>query len=381
MAGTARPGYLSCMIESTVARSHPPVPIPPAGDDERWAAVSARDWTADGRFVYAVGTTGVFCRPSCPSRRPVRANVRFFDDAAAARAAGFRACRRGAPDAALPPIVQAVVRARQWLDRHLDEPVTLGDLAAVVGLSRFHLQRTFKQLTGVSPREYGAARRQHALRRALKEGGAVTAAIYDAGYSSGSRVYEQAGGRLGMTPGAYRRGGRGERVAFDVVLSRLGRLLVAATPRGVCFVAFGRTERELSDLLEREYPRATRVRAPDEVRPWTAELLRRANGAGERVDVPLDVRASAFQWEVWRALRAIPPGETRSYRAVAESLGRASAVRAVARACAANPAALAVPCHRVVRSDGQVGGYRWGDARKAALLEAERKPRRAPDRR
>jgi AraC family transcriptional regulator of adaptative response/methylated-DNA-[protein]-cysteine methyltransferase len=338
--------------------------------------VSARDWTADGRFVYAVRTTGVFCRPSCPSRRPSRANVRFFDDGAAARSAGFRACRRCAPEAAFAPDVQAVTRARQWLDQHLAEPVRLGELAEAVGLSRFHLQRTFKRLTGVTPREYVAARRQHALRRALKEGEAVTAAIYDAGYSSGSRVYEEASGRLGMTPGAYRRGGSGERVAFDVVRSRLGWLLVAATARGVCLVAFGGTERELTSLLEREYPRARRVLAPGDVRQWTVELLRRAEGAGARVEVPLDVRASAFQWEVWRALCAIPRGETRSYRAVAETLGRPTAARAVARACATNPAALAVPCHRVVRSDGAPGGYRWGDARKRALLEAERaKPR------
>ena len=352
---------------------HPPTPAAPlSSDDERWAAVSARDWTADGRFVYAVRTTRVFCRPSCPSRRPARANVRFFDDGAAARAAGFRACRRCAPESPLAPDVRAVTRARQWLDRHLDEPVTLEALAKVVGLSRFHLQRTFKRLTGVSPREYVAARRQHALRRALRKGEPVTAAIYDAGYSSGSRVYEEASGRFGMTPGAYRRGGGGERVAFDVARCRLGLLLVAATRRGVCFVAFGRTDRELTGALAREYPRAQRVRAPEDVRRWTVELLRRAEGAGARVEVPLDVRASAFQWEVWRALCTIPRGETRSYRAVAESLGRPTAARAVARACATNPAALAVPCHRVVRNDGRTGGYRWGDGRKASLLEAER---------
>lgn len=265
-----------------------------------------------------------------------------------------------------------MARARQWLERHLDEPVTLEALAAGVGLSRFHLQRTFKRLTGMSPREYVAARRQQVLRRALKRADAVTTAIYDAGYSSGSRVYEQASGRLGMTPGAYRRGGDGERVAYDIVRSRLGLLLVAATARGVCFVAFGDDEEELPVALAREYPRAQRVRAPREVRAWAGELVRRAEGAAARVDVPLDVRATAFQWAVWRALSAIPAGETRSYRAVAESLGRAGAARAVARACAANPAAVAVPCHRVVREDGRAGGYRWGPARKVALLDAER---------
>jgi AraC family transcriptional regulator of adaptative response/methylated-DNA-[protein]-cysteine methyltransferase len=355
--------------------SRVPSPASPGAlspDDERWAAVSSRDLSADGSFVYAVRTTGVYCRPSCPSRRPSRVNVRFFADADAARAAGFRPCRRCAPDAPLAPDVQAVAQARQWLDQHLDEPVTLEALAAVVGLSRFHLQRTFKRLTGVSPREYVAARRQHALRLSLKRGEAVTAAIYDAGYSSGSRVYEQASGRLGMTPGAYRRGGDGERVAYDIVPSRLGLLLVAATSRGVCFVAFGDREDELAAVLTREYPRAERVRAPGDVRPWVGELVRRAEGDAPRVEVPLDVRATAFQWAVWRALAAIPPGETRSYRAVAESLGHPGAARAVARACATNPAAVAVPCHRVVRDDGQAGGYRWGPARKAALLAAER---------
>jgi AraC family transcriptional regulator of adaptative response/methylated-DNA-[protein]-cysteine methyltransferase len=367
------------MINIEVSSRVPPSPPPvlPSPDDERWAAVSARDWSADGRFVYAVVTTGVFCRPSCPSRRPSRVNVRFFADPAAARTAGFRPCRRCAPDAPLAPDAQVVARARQWLDQHLHEPVTLEALAAAVGLSRFHLQRTFKRLTGVSPRDYVAARRQHALRHSLKQGDAVTTAIYDAGYSSGSRVYEQASGRLGMTPGTYRRGGGGERVAYDIASCRLGLLLVAATSRGVCFVAFGDDERKLAAALDREYPRAERVRAPGDVRPWMRELVRRATGTEARIEVPLDVRATAFQWAVWRALGAIPPGETRSYRAVAESLGRPTAARAVARACASNPAALAVPCHRVVREDGEVGGYRWGRSRKTALLEAERARRRS----
>lgn len=362
------------MIDIDVPSPVPSSPLPAVGsrEDELWAAVSARDQSADGTFVYAVRTTGIYCRPSCPSRRPSRANVRFFAGAGAAREAGFRPCRRCAPDALLAPDAQAVTRARQWLDRHLDEPVTLGALAAAVGLSRFHLQRTFKRLTGVTPREYVAARRQQALRRALKRGEAVTAAVYDAGYSSGSRVYEQASGRLGMTPGAYRRGGQGERVAYDVARSRLGLVIVAATSRGVCFVAFGDLEDQLDAALAREYPRAERVRAPAEVRGWMNELVRRAEGAEARLEVPLDVRATTFQWAVWRALAAIPRGETRSYRAVAADLGRPGAARAVARACAANPVAVAVPCHRVVREDGQAGGYRWGPARKKALLDAER---------
>ena len=361
------------MIDNIAVTSHPPFRQAAASpDDDRWSAVSARDRSADGRFVYAVTTTGVFCRPSCPSRRPARAHVRFFDDGAAACAAGFRACRRCDPEAALAPDARAVARAREWLDRHLHEPVTLAALAAGIGLSRFHVQRTFKRLTGLSPGEYVAARRQQLLRDALKGGDAVTTAIYEAGYSSGSRVYEQASGRLGMTPGAYRRGGGGERVAFDIVPCRLGLLLVAATGRGVCFVAFGDSDQELSAVLGREFPSAERVRAPRAVRPWAVELVRRAEGAGATLEVPLDIRATAFQWAVWRALAAIPQGATRSYREVAQSLGRPGAARAVARACASNPAALAVPCHRVVRRDGRAGGYRWGPARKAALLLAER---------
>lgn len=349
------------------------------GDDDaaRWAAVQARDWRRDGTFVYAVTSTGIYCRPSCPSRRPSRANVRFFEAPAAAEQAGFRACRRCAPRERVTSDVQAVERARDWIDAHPDEPVRLASLARVAGLSSFHLQRTFKRLVGLTPREYAAAHRRQALRRTLRDARDVTDAIYEAGYSSPSRAYSQAGEALGMTPGAFRRGADGIEIFFDIAASRAGLLLVAATQRGLCFVAFGETEAALAQRVAAEFPRAAIQRAPDRLRAWIEELVRRVADGRSRVELPLHIRATAFQRQVWRALTRIPPGESRSYGEVAAAVGRPSAARAVAQACASNPVAVAIPCHRVVRTGGQAGGYRWGPGRKTTLLEAERAARDA----
>jgi AraC family transcriptional regulator of adaptative response/methylated-DNA-[protein]-cysteine methyltransferase len=345
--------------------------------DPRWAAVAARDWRADSDFVYAVTTTGVYCRPSCPSRRPKPANVRFYASAAEAERAGYRFCRRCDPREETTAPARAVERARQWIETHHAHPdsrVTLKSLARAVGMSPFHLQRLFKRFTGLTPREYLAARRTVALKAGLRERLNVTQAIFDAGYSSLSRVYEQVDARLGMTPGAYRRRAAGMRIAFDVVASPLGRLLVAATPRGLCRVAFGHRDDELERELSREFPEAILQRSPKSLRLWTAELLRRMDGEKPRLDLPLDVRATAFQSRVWTALRRIPPGVTRSYGEIAGALGRPKAARAVAKACASNPVAVVVPCHRVVRSDGGLGGYRWGINRKKRLLDREKRP-------
>jgi AraC family transcriptional regulator of adaptative response/methylated-DNA-[protein]-cysteine methyltransferase len=351
----------------------------PRDDDDaaRWAAVQARDWRRDGTFVYAVTSTGVYCRPSCPSRRPSRANVRFFEQPAAAEQAGFRACRRCAPRERVTSDVRAVERARDWIDAHPGEPVRLASLARVAGLSSFHLQRTFKRLVGLTPREYAAAHRHQALRRTLRDARDVTDAIYEAGYSSPSRAYNQAGEALGMTPGAFRRGADGVEIFFDIASSQAGLLLVAATQRGLCFVAFGETENALEQRVAAEFPRAAIQRAPDRLRAWVEELVRRVADGRSRVELPLDVRATAFQRQVWRALTRIPPGESRSYAQVATAVGRPSAARAVAQACASNPVAVAIPCHRVVRTGGQAGGYRWGPERKTTLLEAERAARDA----
>lgn len=350
-----------------------------ASDDRRWGQVVARDRSADGQFVYAVTSTGVFCRPGCPSRRPRRDRVRFFDTPGAASTAGFRPCRRCRPEAlARADDAEASVRrAAAFLAAHADEPVTLARLARVVRLSPAHLQRRFTAIVGVSPREYQAACRAERFRRELRDGRDVTSAIYGAGYGSPSRVYEAPPTGRGLTPTAYKEGGAGHVVGFTVVSCALGRLLVAATSAGVCSVKIGDSDTALERDLRRELPAATIERDQVVSRDWVSQVVRLAEGAGGKGRaLPLDVRGTAFQWRVWRALMAIPRGETRTYADVAEAIGQPSAARAVARACATNPVCLAVPCHRVVPKAGGVGGYRWGVSRKARLLARERGERR-----
>ena len=337
-----------------------------------WAAVLGRDGRYDGRFVYAVRTTGIFCRPTCPSKRPDRRHVAFFEAPASARAAGYRACLRCAPESSVVPSFAGVERVRAHIEAHLDERLTLDALASVAGLSPNHLQRAFKAALGLSPRDYVRARRAERFKAGVREGRSVTDALYEAGYGSGSRLYEDAGARLGMTPGAYRRGGAGQVVRYTIAASPLGRLLVAQTERGVCAVQLGGSDQALEAVLRGDYPRARIERDDRALRPSLAAILAHLGGEIRRLDLPLDVAASAFQWRVWRALQEIPRGETRSYAEVAEAVGRPGAARAVARACASNRVALLVPCHRVVRADGSVGGYRWGAARKKSLLETEK---------
>ena len=347
-------------------------------DDARWLAVVAHERRADGLFVYAVNSTRIYCRPSCASRRPRRDRVAFFDSSADAAHAGYRACRRCRPDEAIAadPWIDKVRRACVYL-ANIDGHVSLARLAARLGGSPYHLQRSFKRLVGVTPREYADACRLQNVKRQLRKGAGVTTAMLEAGYGSSSRFYERAAPRLAMSPAVYRRGGAGIRVKYAIVDSPLGRLLVAATDRGVCAVFLGSSDAALERSLEREYPAATRRRDADAsgLARWTTEILDRLAGRRPRLDLPLDVQATAFQWQVWTALVAIPHGDTRSYKEVAASIGRPAAVRAVARACAANPVALAIPCHRVVPAGGGTGGYRWGSGRKAALLAAEHKIR------
>jgi len=342
--------------------------------DAAWAAVLRRAPEADGRFVYAVATTRVYCRPVCPSRRPRREHVSFFAGPAEAEAAGYRPCRRCRPDRGGPSAAAACVeRAKAYLDAHLDETVTLERLGRAAYMSPFHLQRSFKRLLGVTPREYVRARRAERLKQRLRAGDTVSRATFEAGYGSGSRVYERAGEELGMTPASYRRGGAGETIRYAIVATTLGRLLVAATARGVCAVAFGESDAELEAELRHEFPRAVLERASDELGAWVAAVVALVEGEVARVDVPLDLRATAFQQRVWKALREIPPGETRTYGEVAKAIGAPGAARAVARACASNRVAVVVPCHRVVPSGSGagVGGYRWGAERKRRLLERE----------
>jgi AraC family transcriptional regulator, regulatory protein of adaptative response / methylated-DNA-[protein]-cysteine methyltransferase len=347
----------------------------PPQDLARWNAVLNRDRQADGTFVYAVRSTGVYCRPSCPSRRPRRDRVEFFEHGSDAIRAGFRACRRCRPDDLSPadPWIDKVRRACVYL-ANVDGHLPLARLAARVGGSPYHFQRSFKRIVGLTPREYADACRLQRLKRGLRSGSRVTAAMVDAGYGSSSRFYERAAGKLAMPPAVYRRGGAGMRISYAIVDSPLERLLVAATDRGVCAVYMGAADGELVRALQEEYPAAAAIRRNSaSLSRWARQIVSHLEGRRPRLDLPLDVQATAFQWQVWTALMAIPYGETRTYQDVAASIGRPSAVRAVAHACATNPVSLVIPCHRVVRTTGNLAGYRWGIARKRALLAAEHK--------
>jgi AraC family transcriptional regulator of adaptative response/methylated-DNA-[protein]-cysteine methyltransferase len=348
-------------------------------DDARWAAVEARDASRDGAFVYGVTSTGVYCRPSCASRRPTRANARFFDSPRDAKAAGFRACLRCRPDddAARSATAAGVESARAYLDANRDRAVSLAELAKHSGLSASHLQRSFKRVVGVSPKQYQTARRLTRFKSRLRAGDTVSRATYEAGFGSSSRVYEKSNDSLGMTPASFRRGGAGVAMAYTIGESPLGRVLVAATARGVCAVEIGATDAEVERRLRADFPNASIRRDDDAHATWVRAVLDRvrepARAGSNRI--PLDLDGTDFQLKVWAALQAIPAGTRRSYGDVARAIGRPTATRAVARACASNKVAIVVPCHRVVRSDGTTSGYRWGENRKRRLLEDEsRKP-------
>lgn len=338
-----------------------------------WRAVQQRDRRFDGRFVYAVESTRIFCRPSCSSRRPTRSRVEFFGSAADAERAGYRPCKRCRPTTApaASAIEQAVTRAARHIESHLDDRVTLAWLAAAVGVSAFHLQRAFKRTLGVSPREYRDACRRRALAERLRQGDTVSRATYEAGFGSSSRVYERSAREMGMTPAVLRKGAAGQRIQFSIVDSPLGRLLAAYTERGVCCVKIGGDDRALEREFRSEFSEAEIQPAGPAIHEWIARIVRSVDG-GETASIPIDARGTAFQWRVWKELQRIPRGTTLSYTDVARRIGQPSAVRAVARACATNPVALVIPCHRVVREDGTLGGYRWGLERKADLLARER---------
>lgn len=348
---------------------------PPTLDaTRRWRIVQTRDRRYDGAFVYAVRSTGIYCRPSCPSRRPKRAGVEFYPIPEAAEAAGFRACRRCRPRLArVPdPAVAAVRELCRLIDARLDDPADLTRLGRRSGRSRYQVLRAFRRVLGVSPREYRDARRLARLKTSLKERRHVSPAVYEAGYGSSSRVYERAATALGMTPATYGRGGRGAVIRYAVVPSPLGQLLVAATERGVCRLSLADTATSLERDLRAEFPAAQIARDDGELSSSTRSILRHLEGREPSLDLPLDIRATAFQQRVWTELRKIPYGATRSYQEVARAIGRPHAARAVARACASNPVPLAIPCHRVVRGNGALGGYRLGVERKRRLLETER---------
>lgn len=341
-------------------------------EEEYWQAVLERDSQANGKFVYAVRSTGIYCKPSCPSRRPLREQVMFFARPEGAEQAGFRACRRCQPHTGeIDAQVELVQRACRYIEEHLDETLRLACLGAELGLSQAYAQRLFKRVMGISPRQYAEAQRLEYIKSQLKEGTSVTRTLYEVGYSSSSRLYERVPGQLGMTPTAYQRGGVGMHIAYAIVDSPLGRLLVAATERGICRIGLHDSDEVLEETLRHEYPAAEIHRDGEHLRPWLEALIHHLAGEQPHLDLPLDIRATAFQWRVWEELRAIPYGETRSYSEIACAIGQPKARRAVAQACKQNPVPLVIPCHRVLRGDGSCGGYRWGVERKKSLLAQE----------
>ena len=344
----------------------------------RWQAVKQRDAAQDGRFVYGVITTGIYCRPSCPSRLPLLRNIRFYANPALAEAAGLRACKRCRPqaDSAVIGSDARLLALCDWIEHHPDARHTLKTLAARVRLSPYYFQRRFKKVTGVSPRQFADASRMRRLKQALRTAPSVTHAVYDAGFGSASRAYDRSDTRLGMTPQQYRRGGAGVTISFATANTPLGLLLIAATDRGLCCVQFGKSEKSLRAQLAAEYPAATlapRDLAHDgQFAAWMTSLIAYLRDGQPLANVPTDPQGTAFQLKVWRYLQRIPAGAVRSYTEVASAIGQPKAVRAVASACARNRIALLIPCHRVIRGDGGLGGFRWGLKRKQTLLECER---------
>jgi AraC family transcriptional regulator of adaptative response/methylated-DNA-[protein]-cysteine methyltransferase len=345
---------------------------PYSSDDRRWEAVCARDRAADGHFLFAVSTTGIFCRPSCPAKRARRENVSFFEGADAAISAGYRPCRRCKPaDGTAGRHAELVAAACRVIDEAEETP-SLEEIGGAVGISPFHLHRIFKRVTGLTPRGYAAARKAERVKDSLAGGQSVTAAIYAAGYGSSSRFYETAHSRLGMKPKTYASGGTHERIRFALAHSSLGDVIVAATDAGICDLRFGDDPEELVGEVRARFHEADLVEGDAGFQTIIQTIVAHIENPGaEATTLPLDVRGTLFQQRVWEALRDIEPGETLSYAEVAEKIGQPTATRAVAQACAANRIAVLIPCHRVVKSDRTTGGYRWGAARKQLLLDRE----------
>ncbi|HEX3437835.1 MAG TPA: bifunctional DNA-binding transcriptional regulator/O6-methylguanine-DNA methyltransferase Ada [Pseudacidobacterium sp.] len=338
--------------------------------DRAWEMVESRQASADMLFVYAVRTTGVYCRPSCPSRRPLRSSVEFFPTSEMAQRAGYRACKRCTPEQTHPQ-THILTQACDYIERNLDNTIKLEKLGKTVGLSAFHTQRLFRRYLGISPRQYQQARRMEHFRQNLLANDSVTTAMYESGFQSSSRLYESANEHLGMTPTEYRRGGKDVTIRYAITDSPLGKMLVAATDLGVCATSFGSLASELEDDLAARFPESKREHDEKGLGATIKNILAQMSEHPVALELPLDVRATAFQRRVWEALRRIPRGETRTYAQIAREIGQPTAVRAVARACATNPVAVVVPCHRVIGSNGTLTGYRWGVERKKKLLELE----------
>lgn len=336
-----------------------------------WRAVTTNDARFDGAFYLGVKTTGIYCRPSCRARTPKRENVAFFDSWTAAERSGLRACLRCKPKEvkAIDPLVANVIKACALLES--EDLYSLDNLAAEVDLSPYHLQRSFKEIIGVTPKKYAEAKRMEKFKSELRSGSDVTTAMYDSGFGSSSRLYEKASENLGMTPAAYKKGGQGMKINFTITDCELGRILVARTIKGLCNVAFADDDRSLEENLKKEFPNAEIVKDAAVLKGFVEEILKHLAGEKKRLDLPLDIQATAFQMKVWELLRKIPYGETVTYSQIAEKLGDKKKVRAVAQACANNRVAVVIPCHRVVGSNGKLTGYRWGVERKETLLKKE----------
>jgi AraC family transcriptional regulator, regulatory protein of adaptative response / methylated-DNA-[protein]-cysteine methyltransferase len=347
-------------------------PLPQLSDMDKWNAVLARDETMDGEFVTAVRTTGIYCRPSCPAKHPHRTNVVFYAGPSEAEQAGFRPCKRCNPRENLSARSELVQRICQYINSNLDEKLTLANLSQQAGLSPFHFQRTFKRVLGISPRQYIETRRLEKLKRSLNRGETVTSALYDAGFTSRSRLYEGPQSQLGVHPGLFRRGGEGLQIRYTIVDSPVGRLLLGATQNGVCAVCMGASDEAVEAALREDYYAAGVQRDDASMKDWVGHFSRYFEGHEFPRNLPIDVQATAFQWKVWKHIQAVPYGETASYTKIAEQIGKPRAVRAVANACANNHVALIVPCHRIVGSKGELRGYRWGVKRKQTILSMER---------
>lgn len=346
------------------------MPLPNPTADEAWTLIQSRDSRADGKLFYGVRTTHIFCRPSCPSRRPGRDKVEFFSDLINAFRAGYRPCKRCNP-AGIAPEAHTVQTLAAHLNQNVDRPVTLLELARIARVSPFTVQRLFQRVLGVSPSQYQSHKRARAFRDSLAKSGArITDSIYEAGYSSSSRAYSTK--HLGMKPKDFRSRGRGQSIGYAIGPSPLGQLLVAATEKGLCAVLMASSEKQAADELHQMFPNADLQPRPD-LAPMLEQVVSQLTEHPAALDLPLDLRATAFQMRVWQALRTIPRGQTLTYTQLAEKIGQPTAVRAVARACATNPASVVVPCHRVIGSNGSLTGYRWGIDRKNQLLDIEKK--------
>ena len=352
--------------------SQPNSPIPPSIAERYWRATVSRDPRADGTFVLGVRSTNIYCRPSCPARRPLRRNVVFFHNVAEAEQQGFRACRRCRPNEVAGPVSLVERAARELATVGEEDAVRFSALAAKLGTTSGTLRRAFLQVTGLRPRDLAAALRLGTFKKLLRSGRSIADALYETGYGSTSRVYERSDAQLGMTPATYQKGGKGMKIGYSIAKSSLGNVLVAATERGISAVYLGDADEKLVAELHQEYPNAQISPVSDSFGRWVKEIVERVEGNPPRLELPLDLQATAFQRRVWQELQRIPRGSTRTYAQIARSLGNAKSVRAVARACATNPVSIVVPCHRVIRKDGNLAGYRWGLSRKRQLLNHER---------